>query len=736
MDADTAVRVEGELLGFTFRSEDGGFSVARIRTVERTRIVAVGPIGHVSEGQHLVLFGRWVDHAQFGRQLRVERLLVEDPRTTRGLERYLGSGAVIGMGKEFARRVVATFGLDTLQIIEEEPHRLLEVPGIGRKRMERIRDHWKADQAHRELYATLFGYGVGRALANRIVEKYGIQSAAIVQKHPYRLAAEITGVGFKTADRIARDVGIPTDDPARADAAVVFLLQDAQSSGHCFLPRREVLLLATQLGVEQTPIEQAIDRLQLRGDVVLHRMPEPEAQPVYHPTLERAESRVAARLMELQATPTGVPVNPPLMGRLEQGLGLALNLGQKAAVRRALTSGVSVITGGPGTGKTTIVQVLIALARHRRETWLLAAPTGRAARRLAEATNTDARTIHRLLEYNGRTRRFTRHASNPLQADGVLIDEASMVDIRLMSSLIAAIPDGCRLVLVGDADQLPSVGPGRVLADIISSGRIPVCTLTEVYRQAEGSGIVLNAHRVNQGESPISGEREGGVGDFFEIHRGDPAEAQATLLEVVTQRLPRKGFDPLRDVQVLTPMHNGGLGTTALNQRLQELLNPDSPSITHGHRTFRENDRVIQLRNDYDNDVFNGDVGTVVRAGGGVLTIDFDGRQVTIRGEALADIDLAYAISIHKSQGSEYPAVVMALHRAHFVMLRRNLLYTGMTRARQFCCVVGDRWAIRKAVGTRGGDERWTRLAERLQPDWNDSPVTSEASSERAGKPN
>jgi exodeoxyribonuclease V alpha subunit len=720
VSAPGSVRVEGELLGFTFRSEDGGFSVARMRTVDGTRIIAVGPIGHVSEGQHLILFGRWTDHAQFGRQLRVERLLVEDPRTTRGLERYLGSGAVAGMGKEFARRVVAAFDLDTLRIIEEEPERLLEVPGIGRKRMERIRDHWQTDQAHRELYATLFGYGIGRALGNKIVEKYGDRAAAIVHKHPYQLAADIQGVGFKTADRIARDLGISLEDPARADAAVVFLLKDAQGNGHCFLPRREIIAMAAELQVGNEPTAQALDRLRLRGDVVVHRTADPEAQPIYHPTLEHAESRVAARLIEVGRCPEGPPVNPLLMARIERDMGLELNLGQKAAIRRALTSGVSVITGGPGTGKTTIVRVLMALARRRTESWLLAAPTGRAARRLAEATRTDARTIHRLLEFNGRTRRFNRGTTNPLDADGVLIDEASMVDIRLMSSLMAAIPDGCRLVLVGDADQLPSVGPGRVLGDIIASGQVPVCTLTEVYRQAEGSGIVSNAHRVNQGEAPVSSEREGGVGDFFEVHRRDAVEAQATVLEIVTQRLPRLGFDPLRDVQVLTPMHNGGLGTEALNRRLQALLNPDGHAVVQGQRTYREGDRVIQLRNDYDNDVFNGDVGIIQRAGGGALTIDFNGRQVTIRGESIADIDLAYAISIHKSQGSEYPAVVMVLHRAHFVMLRRNLLYTGMTRARRFCCVVGDRWAIRKAVATRGGDERWTRLSERLQPGWGE----------------
>jgi len=715
------VRVEGELLGFTFRADDGGFSVARVRSAEGQQITCVGPIGHVTEGQHLILQGKWVDHPQFGRQLRVANLLVEDPRTTRGLERYLGSGAVVGLGKEFARRVVETFGLDTLAVIEEEPDRLLEVPGIGTKRMERIRDHWQTDLQNREVHATLHGYGIGRALANKIVDKYAEKAASIIHAQPYRLAAEMAGVGFLTADRIARDVGIAEDAPERADAAVIHLLREAQGGGHCFLPRRELTARGDNLGVGMDATTPAIERLRLRGDVVLHQTTDPEAQPVYHPVLERAESRVAARLRELLAeSGGGNPIPAPVMDKAEAKMDIALNLGQRQAVSRALQGGVTVITGGPGTGKTTTVRMLMAMARSRREHWRLSAPTGRAARRLAEATGADAKTIHRLLEFNGRTGRFMRTASNPLACHGVLVDEASMVDVRLMASLVSALPEGCRLVLVGDADQLPSVGAGRVLADIISSGQVPVCTLTEVYRQAHGSGIVRNAHRINKGESPVSGEQEAGIDDFFEVHRGDPLEAQATILQIVTQRLRDRGFDPLRDVQVLTPMHSGPLGTQALNEALQRALNPEGTGIRRGPRLYRVGDRVLQLKNDYDNDVFNGDVGTIIRAGGGALTVDFDGRSVTLRGEALGDIDLAYAISIHKSQGSEYPAVVVALHRAHFVMLRRNLLYTAITRAQRFCCVVGDRWAIRTAVATRGGDERWTRLSERLQPGWAD----------------
>ena len=710
-------RVEGELLGFTFRTEDGGFSVARVRTEDQIRIIAVGPIGHVTEGQHLMLTGRWVEHSSHGRQFKVSSVLVEDPRTTRGLARYLGSGAVTGLGKEFAKRVVETFGLDTLAVIEETPERLLEVPGIGKKRMDRIRDHWVADQKNREVYATLHGYGIGRALAGRIVEKYGDKSPIIITRHPYQLAADIARVGFRTADMIARDVGIDLDHPDRADAATLHLIREAEGQGHCFLPRGELIGRASNLEVGAEHTEQAIKRLLLSGHLVAYQTLMEADQPLYSPALERAEALIARRLNDLAAAHENAPpASAPILKRVEARESLELNEDQRRAVLTALTGGVTVITGGPGTGKTTIVKLLLRLATVRKERWLLAAPTGRASRRLAEATGSEAKTIHRLLEYNGRTGQFQRTTTNPLEADGVLIDEASMVDVRLMSALLSAVPQGCRFVLVGDADQLPSVGAGRILGDIIASGQLPVATLGEVYRQAADSGIVQNAHRINAGEPPVSGELDDGRPDFFEIHRGEALDAQRTIIEVVTSRLTKRGFDPMRDVQVLTPMHNGVLGTEALNTALQASLNPDGEAIKRGNRIFRQGDRIIQLRNDYDNDIFNGDVGTITVAAGGTLTVDFEGRTVQLRGEQLNDIELAYAISIHKSQGSEYPAVVLALHRAHFVMLRRNLLYTGVTRAKRFCCLVGDRWAIRQAVANPGGGERWTLLADRLRP--------------------
>ncbi|RME22164.1 MAG: ATP-dependent RecD-like DNA helicase, partial [Deltaproteobacteria bacterium] len=720
----------GELVRFVYCTDDGSFAVARLRAEGHGEVTAVGPLGHVTAGQHVQLTGHWTDHPSFGRQFKVESVVVEDPRTVRGIERYLASGAVKGLGRTFARRVVDRFGADTLRVIAETPERLLEVEGIGRKRMEQIRRQWSDSRVQREVMATLRGYGLGAALANRVVERWGERAPAIVAQQPYRLCAEIKGIGFRTADRIARQQGIPRDDPARAEAALIHLVREAESEGHCFLPQGELLRRAGKLDIPADRATEALDRLTTTGVLYAPASIVGDHRPVYAPELAMAEAFVARRLTELRRPPPDdrhLAAARRRIAAAEAALGLSLAGGQRAAVELARTHGLAVITGGPGTGKTTIVRVLVHAAAQADERWLLAAPTGRAAKRLSEATGHDARTIHRLLEFNGRTGQFTRDLDHPLDADGVLVDEASMIDLRLMQSLLRALPDGCSLVLVGDADQLPSVGAGRVLGDIIASGELPVATLHEVYRQAADSGIVRNAWRVNRGQPPISADRDPdgpGRQDFFVIPRREIDKARDTLLEVVTERLPRHGFDALADVQVLTPMHSGPLGTQALNRALQAALNPDGRALVRTdhagveHR-IREGDRVLQLRNNYDLDIFNGDVGRVIEAGSTGILVDFgppgDRHEVAITGEALADIDLAYAISVHKSQGSEYPAVVLALHRAHRIMLRRNLLYTAITRARRFACVIGDPWAIATAARVQGGDERWTRLADQLR---------------------
>ncbi len=725
MDPTEPVTIEGELVRFGFRSDDGAFAVARVKIARESgdpppqqrqaRIggfivrpgatpltTVVGPVGHVSEGQFVRLTGQWTSHPEFGRQLRVDRVMVAEPRTLDGLRAYLSSDAVPGLGPTMARRIVDRFGLDTLRVIEREPQRLSEVQGIGPKRIGRLVEQWEKTAAFREVHVALRGHGVGQAIASRIVERYAGAALSVVTREPWRLADEVRGVGFRTADAIARAQGISADDPARARAALTHVLREAaDTGGHCFLPQQLLLDRAAALGIRDG--SPALEAHLKAGTLRAPPAPPGLSRPIYLPTLDGAEGFVARRLTALGACATvAIPLPDGPIG------GLELSPGQRRAVSRALSDPVTIITGGPGTGKTTVVRALVAMAAQMGETWLLAAPTGRAARRLADVTGVEARTLHRLLEFNPADGRFRRGDTARLQAHGVLVDEASMIDLRLMAALVAAVPEGCRLVLVGDADQLPSVGAGRVLGDLIDSGTVPVATLSEVYRQAAGSAIVASAWHIRDGAVPQSG------GDFFVIDRSEPDDIHRTLLEVVGNRLPRLGFDPRRDVQVLTPMHGGLLGTEALNRSLQALINPTGPTFSHSDRLLRQGDRVIQVRNDYDVDVFNGDLGRVRAVGEAGVGVDWGGRLVQVTDRKLRDLQLAYAISIHKSQGSEYPAVVVVLSRAHRIMLRRRLLYTAVTRARRFCVLIGDPWAVRTAVESRGEDNRWTRLAERL----------------------
>lgn len=706
-----ADRIEGELTSFTFRSPESGWAVAKVRRADGTEAIVVGGLGHVFEGQRIDASGQWVEDARWGRQFKVEKLLVEDPRTLRGLERYLVA-AVEGVGPELARRMVETFGLDTMRVLNEAPERLAEVPGIGPKTLERIRAAWERDASGRELMVALRGAGLPAHVCRRVAERFGAEALNVVNRQPYRLT-EVRGVGFRTADQIARANGIARDDPDRIAAATLFALEEAEEEGSCFLPEAVLLERVERLDVPRAAASETIDRMAALGRIARHRAPVEGDRPIYRAPTERLEAHVAGTLATLLAeVPPALEVD---VARAEAAVGLQLSPGQRDAVELALRSGVSVITGGPGTGKTTIVRVLLAAGRLRGEAWLCAAPTGRAARRLSESSGQEAKTLHRLLEFSMQDMAFTRDLSNPLEAHGVLVDEASMVDLKLMAALLDALPPKCRLVLVGDVDQLPSVGAGQVLRDCIESGVVPVARLTDIFRQAQDSGIVRNAHRVNHGDVPVSAEKEGGARDFFVLGREDAGDARATLLQVVQERLPRLGFDPLRDVQVLTPMHAGPLGTVALNEALQAALNPEGPSMKAGGRILRVNDRVLQTRNDYENDIFNGDVGRVVSVEGGQLVVDFDGRVVALVGDAVDAVEPAWAISIHKSQGSEYPAVVVALHTSHFVMLRRNLLYTALTRAKRFACLVASPRALKTAVGRCGGDERWTGLAGRLR---------------------
>lgn len=666
------------------------------------------------EGQRLVADGQWSTDGKFGPQFKVERSLVEDPRTLRGMEKYLSS-ALEGVGEELARRIVDHFGLDTLRVLQDQPKRLSEVPGIGAKTLEKILSHWETDVTGREVMVMLRGFEIAPATCTRVLKRFGKDALTVVTRRPYRLI-EVSGIGFKTADTIARANGVARDDPERLGAAVQFCLESAEDEGHCYLPERVLVDRLVPLDVDPTLARATLDRLQAVGQVIRRPASEEDLRPVYRVVMERTEAEVARELRLRAADRTVATVD---IASAERTVGLELAEGQRAAVELAFTARLTVITGGPGTGKTTIVRVLLAAARQRGETWALAAPTGRAARRLTETCGQEARTLHRLLEYSMQEMRFLRDREKVLDVDGVLVDEASMVDLRLAQALLAALPSKARLILVGDGDQLPSVGPGRVLSDCIQSGAVPVARLTEVYRQAQGSAIVRNAWRVLHGDVPVSVEKDdpGLRRDCFVLEREDAVDLRSLLLQVITERLPKNGFDPKADVQVLTPMHGGPLGTVALNEAIQAALNPTGPELRFGKRLFRTGDRVIQTRNDYEADVYNGDVGRIVEVTPAALQVDFEGRKLTVGLDGLDALELAYAISIHKSQGSEYPAVLLVAHTSHFVMLRRNLLYTGLTRARRFACVLASGRALRAAVGRVGGDERYTGLAGRLRPD-------------------
>ena len=722
--------IEGELLGFSYQGDRSAFAVARLRMGSGEQITVVGPLSHLVPGQQVVLSGVWQDHAQYGRQFRVSSFLVRDPRTLAGMRTYLASGAVKGVGPELARRLVDHFGLETLRVLSEHPERLMEVSGVGPVTVSRIRQAYQVDLGTRQVLAALRGYGVGAAVARRILERYGQDGLALVAREPYRLVREVPGVGFHTADVIARQNGITNDHPMRVEAAVAHVLRVAEDDGHTLLPQDQALDSIRRLDVADGAALEAIRRLVDTGRLYTRATTDPQRRPLQSPYMARLEMDSARQLAELCRRPP----RPTLLSAMdaERAVGLALDPEQRRAVEQGLRQGLVVITGGPGTGKTTIVKVFLAAVHLLGERWKLAAPTGRAARRLADTSGHEATTLHRLLEFNFMERGFKRDRSNPLDVDGVLVDECSMVDQRLMSALLQALAPRTRLVLVGDDHQLPSVGAGQVLHDLIESRVVPVVRLRENYRQEEGSGIVVNAHRVDRGEVPASAEKEpvqrdergpsaaGGAPlrvarDFFIVDRDDALEAQATLMDIVTRRLPRLGFDPMRDVQVLVPMHRGELGTIGLNRLLQGALNPDGPTMERGDRRFRQGDRVIQVRNNYSIGVFNGEVGTIQQVEADSLVVDFDGRQVGLVGDQLDEVELAYAITVHKSQGSEYPAVVLAVHRSHKIMLQRNLLYTGVTRARRFCCLIGSRWAMRMAVAVSGRGDRYTLLVDRLR---------------------
>jgi exodeoxyribonuclease V alpha subunit len=700
-------------------NEDSGFTVVRCAADEIGGLTAVGPLLGVRPGDRLQLTGRWSRHPRYGRQLEVESFLEIHPSTLAGVQRFLASGRVRGIGPKTAERIVDHFGLATLDVLERDPDRLLEVKGIGRKTVTKVRTSWAEHRGVRRLMVFLSGHGVPPGIALKAHRRYGPAALEVIRDNPYRLAEEVTGVGFLTADRIARSLGLPADAPQRTEAAVLYALRRAAGEGHVFLPLPDLEETVRSLLDSSSPdVAAALEALEGRQRITRHSwVDEPVA--VYLTQLAAAEEAVASHLAQLASASREAPeVNATrAITWYQQRAGIRLAAGQIKALETALRSNVVVITGGPGTGKTTLVRGLVQIFGRRELSIELAAPTGRAAKRLQEATGATARTIHRLLEFNPSERVFARNRQHPIDADLVVVDEVSMLDVELAARLLEAVPSGCRLVLVGDADQLPSVGPGNVLADVIASGAVPVVSLRHIFRQGRESLIVVNAHRVNTGQMPVL-RRDEDLADFYLVARDDPGAAADTAIELVTRRIPaRFGLDPVDDIQVLSPMHRGEMGVTELNRRLQELLVPDGTELRVAGNRFRVGDKVMQIRNNYDLDVFNGDIGrvTVVDPEDRVLVVSFDGRQVEVTHDHLEDLVPAYACTIHKAQGSEYPAVVMLIHHHHHVMLQRNLLYTAITRGRRLVVIVGSRRALQRAVRNAGVRRRNTRLRQTLR---------------------
>ncbi len=704
--------IEGRVERVLWVADDRGWAVIRVRTAEGSTMV-VGPIGAVADVADELPFasfeGEHEHHPLHGWQFKASGMLLSSPRTEAGIRLYLASSGVKGIGGALADRIVDHFREQTTTILESTPERLAEVPGIGAKKAAALAESWRADAGGRALSILLRGLGLSPRLVGRVRARYGDEAWAVVHSAPYRLAEEISGIGFGIADKLALGQGMAKDAPERVQAAIAHVVSRAQDEGHCHLPEPEIPPALERLDVPARDVSAAIDALLDRG--VLVDVSDGDTRLLADPDLAFAEERVLAGLALRGMGDAPDDLDDALLARAEAAVGITLDPGQRDAVRLAATSPFSVITGGPGTGKTTLVKVLLHLAGARGETWSLASPTGRASRRLAEATGHDAATLHRLLEFQPGTGGFARGPGSPLESDALLIDEASMVDVRLMASVLEACPSDrpFRVVLVGDADQLPSVGPGQVLRDLVDSGAVAVARLAHVHRQGARSGIVAAAQEVHAGRVPGSGQSTG-HDDFFLVSRDDPSAVAAALVEIVTRRLPQRGLDPRHEVQVLTPTRKGPLGTGALNDLLRDALNPDAPRLTFGFKSFAVGDRVIGTRNRYDLGVFNGDMGTVEQAHPGSLAVRFDEGLIPYLREDLDDLELAYAITVHKSQGSEYPAVVLVLHSSHSIMLRRNLAYTAITRARRFFCGIGDAQAWSRAVRAQRGDARHTRL--------------------------
>jgi len=716
-----AQTLEGVLERITFQNEENGYMIAKLIPKGKVQpVTVVGTLAGVQVGESLLLEGIWINHHQYGRQFEVKTYQVRYPATLEGIRRYLGSGLIKGIGPVTAKKIVDHFGVKTLEVLDQSPQKILDVSGIGPAKADLIGKAWVEQQQIKEIMLFLQGHGVSASLAVKIYKQYGDKSIQVVRETPYQLARDIFGVGFKTADQIARKMGLALDSPARIQTGLLYALGNLSNEGHCFATRDQ--LLSETVPLLELPRELCSDQIivLINQEAIIE-----ESEVLYLPPFYHAEKGVASKILkmmhsDLDRLGSFKKVNWPLaFSVVDKNSKIQLTDQQKLAIQTALTQKVSVLTGGPGTGKSTITGSIIQLLKEKHLSVLLAAPTGRAAKRLSETTGLQAKTIHRLLEFTpSEGVNFARDRENPLDADLIIIDETSMVDILLMNHLLNAVEVGSHILFVGDMDQLPSVGAGNVLRDLIESHVIPVIRLDTIFRQAEDSYIIVNAHRINNGDMPLFSKE---ATDFFLFPEVDAIKAADWVVDLVSQRVQNKfGFDPLRDIQVLTPMHRGACGVTELNERLQNALNPEDPrkaEVRHGARIFREGDRVMQIRNDYDRQIFNGDLGIIatIDTENHLVMVNFEDRIIPCETLQLEELVHAYAISIHKSQGSEFPVVVIPLLMQHYMMLQRNLLYTAVTRARKLVVMVGDKKSIGMAVRNNKIALRNTLLKDRLQ---------------------
>lgn len=701
-----------------FRREDTGFSIVVADRIVAGRtagaVIIKGVLASDAKNLHLICDGEWINDRKYGKQFVFSSYHEILPATAAGIESYLSSGMIKGIGPKIARRIVRKFGSRSLDIIAKEPERLLEVQGIGKDKLAKITKSWAEQKAIADIMVFFKGHDISTGTAMKILRTYGEDCIRKIKEHPYRLCQDIRGIGFRTADAIAMNLGVPEDSPERIEAGIFQALQDAVLSGHCYLTRNTLAtdaagLLKVDRSITVPGIESMIER---------HVLIQDKDDSVYLRSLHRAEASVAEMLKALLDSSEQKINRKKAMERVQEHATINYDPKQLEAIEAAITSKVLCITGGPGVGKSTVIKGVIEAFKSNYSDILLAAPTGRAAKRLAEATGMEAKTIHRLLEYN-REGGFNRNADEPLEGDVLIVDECSMIDIFLMDSLLDAVPLSMTVILVGDVDQLPSVGPGNVLNDIIASGAVPVARLTSIFRQAQGSKIILNSHRINEGQDiDLNGGKDS---DFFFIREDEDESISDTIVALCKERLPKHyGYDRVKDIQVLTPMKKSTIGVQAMNEKLQNALNPDGEALKYGGGEFRVGDKVMQIVNDYDKDVFNGDIGYVIAVDteDKTLSIKYDDKKIVeYESEDFPEIQLAYACTIHKSQGSEYPVVVMPVSMAHYIMLQRNLLYTGVTRARKLMILVGDKSAVTRAIRNNQIAKRNTMLADRLRPE-------------------